>query len=251
MAATAALLTRTNLAAVLTLGDNQYELGEPENFLASYDPTWGRVKGITHPSPGNHDYYTAGAAGYFGYFGAAAGDPQRGYYSLDVGRWHLVSLNSECAQVGGCHAGSPQEVWLRADLAAHPTQCTLGYWHHPRFGSSGVGHEHAQPAMSALWEVLHGSGADVVLSGHAHNYERLAPQDATGRFAPEDGIRSFVVGTGGKDLEAFGAIAANSEVRSSEAFGVIELALHPTRYAWRFVSAQGSMFTDAGSGRCR
>lgn len=162
--------------AVLTLGDNQYEDGALTKYNQSYHPSWGRVKAITYPSAGNHEYRTAGAAGYFDYFGAAAGDRAKGYYSFDIGAWHLIALNSNCSKVGGCGAGSPQEQWLRADLAAHPAQCTLAYWHHPRFSSES----NATSSVGAFWSALYAFDADLVLNGHSHIYERFAPISPTG-----------------------------------------------------------------------
>ena len=195
---TSDILVSGGFDAVLPLGDNQYLSGALPDYQAYYDPTWGRVRNITHPTPGNNDYSTAGASGYFGYFGAAAGDPQKGYYSYDLGSWHIISLNSNCSDVGGCDAGSPQEQWLRADLALRSTACTLAYWHHPRF-SSGTAHG-SDARTQALWQALYDFHADVVLNGHEHNYERFAPQAPTGAADPANGIREFVVGTGGSDL---------------------------------------------------
>ncbi|HET6622980.1 MAG TPA: Calx-beta domain-containing protein, partial [Gaiellaceae bacterium] len=173
--ATSDLLVRKRYAAVLALGDLQYEDATRAKFGASYDPSWGRLRSITRPVPGNHEYRTDGADGYFGYFGAAAGDPAKGYYSYDLGGWHLVALNSSCSEVGGCGAGSRQERWLRADLAASSAPCTLAYWHHPRFSSGSHG---SDPSYEAFWRALYEAGADVVLVGHDHDYERFAPQTA-------------------------------------------------------------------------
>jgi acid phosphatase type 7 len=232
MGATARLLRRLDPQVVLTLGDNQYENGTLAKFHRSYDRSWGRLRGRTRPAPGNHDYRTPSAAGYFDYFGTAAGRRPRGYYSFNLGRWHLIALNSECAQVGGCATGSRQERWLRADLAAHPARCVLAYWHKPRF-SSGMHGNNA--TYTAFWHALHGAGADMVLVGHDHDYERFAPQTPHGRADPARGIRQFVVGTGGKTHYGFRTIRANSQVRNSRTFGVLRLALHPAGYDWRFV----------------
>jgi hypothetical protein len=246
---TSDLLVSGGFDAVLTLGDNQYEAGALTDFQSSYNPTWGRVKGITHPVPGNHEYATPGAAGYFSYFGAAAGDPTKGYYSFDLGSWHIVALNSNCLNVGGCHRGSPQEVWLRADLAAHPSACTLAYWHHPRFTSGSV--HQSDPRTEAFWQALHEFHADVVLTGHQHNYERFDPQSPAGSADPSNGIRQFVVGTGGKDLYSFASTPApNSVVRNSNTFGVLKLTLRPKTYDWQFIPEAGQTFTDAGTGTC-
>jgi len=169
------------LNAVLTVGDNQYEHATLAAYVASYAPSWGRVKAKTRPTPGNHDYWTADAAGYYEYFGAAAGDPSRGYYSFDLGRWHLIALNSNCAEVGGCGRRSPQTRWLRADLAASSARCTLAYWHHPRFSSGPHG---SSTAYREFWRALYAANADVVVVGHDHDYERFAPQDGTASPTP-------------------------------------------------------------------
>jgi hypothetical protein len=251
-AATAALAGAIAPNAVLLLGDNQYESGTLSDFNAYYHPTWGTHKAITRPSAGNHEYQTAGAAGYFDYFNGTgaqtgrAGDRSRGYYSFDLGAWHLIALNSNCAEVGGCSAGSPQEQWLRANLAANPRTCTLAYWHHPRFSSGAHGNT---SSMQAIWQALYEHRADLVLAGHDHDYERFAPQTAGGTADPA-GPRSFVVGTGGKDLRSFGTVRANSERRSSAAFGVLKLTLRPSSYDWEFVPIPGDALADAGSAAC-
>ena len=244
--ATSELLVDAGYAAVLALGDIQYEDGAYAKFLASYDPSWGRVKPITRPVPGNHEYQSGRAAGYFRYFGAAAGLTAKGYYSFDLGGWHFVALNSNCAAVGGCGAGSPQEEWLRADLAAHRTFCTLAYWHHPRFSSGLHG---SDSTFRAFWQALHDANADVVLVGHDHGYERFAPQDASGSLDRARGIREFVVGTGGKSLRVFVNVRANSEARDVSSLGILELKLGAAAYGWRFRPAVGS-FTDSGSASC-
>ena len=239
-------LVNAGLAAVLTLGDNQYEVGSLAQYQASYNLSWGRVKSITRPAVGNHEYLTAGATGYFQYFGAAAGDPAKGYYSYDVGAWHLIALNSNCSPTGGCGIGSPQERWLQADLAAHPTRCTLAYWHHPRW-SSGV--HGSLTAYDGFWRTLHAAGADIVLNGHDHVYERFGPQDPGGQADAARGIREFVVGTGGKGRTSFVSVQPNSEFRNSTDYGVIKLTLHSASYDWAFVSDQG-VTLDSGSGTC-
>lgn len=247
MKATANLISDLGPDAVLLLGDNQYENGALAKYQASYGPTWGSFKAITHPASGNHEYLTAGAAGYFSYFGAAAGDPAKGYYSFDLGGWHLIVLNSNCAAVGGCGAGSPQQQWLAADLAAHPGVCTLAYWHHPRFSSGPHGDD---PLSQTFWADLHAAGADLILNGHDHVYERFAPQNPAGAADPAQGIRQITVGTGGKNLTGFPLIRLNSEVRNAATFGVLELTLYPNGYAWRFVPEAGGAFTDSGIGWC-
>src|ERR1700720_1140414 len=181
---------------VMVPGDLAYPDGSKENFQC-YDKTWGRVKSRTRPSPGNHEFHAAGATPYFDYFGSAAGDPKNGYYSYELGTWHIIVLNSECKDVGGCDAGSRQEKGLRADLAAHPAVCTLAYWHKPLFSSGGAhGNE---LTVKPLWQALYDANADVVVNGHDHDYERFAPQTPDGTADPARGIREFVVGTGGKN----------------------------------------------------
>ncbi len=244
--ATAKLLQQTP-GTVMAVGDLAYPDGSKENF-ACYDKTWGRVKARTRPAPGNHEFVAPGAAPYFEYFGAAAGDPQNGYYSYELGTWHILVLNSECADVGGCGAGSRQEKWLRADLAAHPAACTLAYWHKPLF-SSGSAHGN-DVSVKPLWQALYDANADVVVTGHDHDYERFALQNANGAADPARGIREFVVGTGGKNQRPFGDIDANSEARNADAFGVLKLTLHPGSYDWQFIPVAGKTFVDSGSGKC-
>lgn len=233
--------------AVLPLGDVQYDSGTASEFAGSYVPSWGRLKAITHPAVGNHEYGSPGAAPYFQYFGAAAGEPGEGYYSYDLGSWHLIALNSNCAQIGGCAAGSPQEAWLQADLAAHPVRCTLAYWHHPLFSSGQNGDAES---MRTIWGDLYAAGADVVLNGHDHDYERFAPQDAQGGRDDARGIREFVVGTGGKNHMTFRAIEPNSDLHDTSSFGFLELTLSDGAYAWRFVSDPLGSLADSGSASC-
>jgi hypothetical protein len=235
---------------VLALGDLAYSSGTASEFANCYDPTWGRHKARTMPSPGNHEYNTPGAAGYYGYFGAAAGDPAKGYYSFDLGTWHIVALNSNssCAAVP-CGAGSVQEQWLRQDLAAHPTSCTLAYWHHPRF-SSGANHGN-NSGMQALWQALYDHGADIILNGHEHIYERFAKQSPAQQSDPTYGIRQFVVGTGGRSHYGLAATPQpHSEVRNGDTYGVLQLTLQPTGYDWEFIPVAGETFSDSGSDVC-
>ena len=246
-AKTAALLDRIP-GTVFTLGDNAYDSGTPRQFADCYGPTWGRHRDRTRPVIGNHDYRTAFGNGYFDYFGAAAGDRTKGYYSYDAGTWHVVVVNSNCTQVGGCTMGSPQVEWLREDLAAHPAPCTLAMWHHPRFSS---GREHGDdPGMRAIWQVLYDAGAELVLSGHDHDYERFAPMDAAGRVDRERGVRQIVAGTGGRELYPWAATRTGSEVKNNETFGVLKVTLHPGRYDWEFIPVEGGTFHDAGSDNC-
>ncbi|MEP6993056.1 MAG: metallophosphoesterase [Acidobacteriota bacterium] len=243
---TAALVEQIG-GTVFTLGDNAYGSGTPEQFANCYAPTWGRFKDRTRPAAGNHDYLTLGAAGYFAYFGAAAGDPKKGYYSYDLGAWHVIVINSNCQEIGGCQKGSTQEKWLREDLAAHPALCSAAMWHQPRFSSADHGDD---PGMSAIWKALYEAGAELVLSGHDHTYERLAPMDDRGGSDPQKGVRQFVAGTGGRYLYNWGTIHPTSEVRNNQTFGVLKLTLHPDSYDWQFVPADGSGFTDSGSAKC-
>jgi hypothetical protein len=245
--ATAALIDRI-AGTVFTLGDNSQDTGTPDQFRNCYGPSWGRHLARTRPTVGNHDRLTPGATGYFGYFGAAAGPDGRGYYSYELGAWHVVVLDSNCWDVGGCEKGSPQERWLRTDLALHPADCTLAMWHHPRF-SSGFAGNHVD--YRDIWTALSDNHAEVVLSGHDHDYERFTPQDADGRLDPAHGIREFVVGTGGAYALPFVKLAANSEVRHTGTFGVMKLDLRADGYSWTFVAVPGDSFTDSGQASCR
>jgi len=240
--ATAALLDSIP-GTVFTAGDNAYPDGSITDF-ACYDSSWGRHKARTRPSPGNHDYNTSGAAGYYAYFGSAAGPAGQGYYSYDLGAWHIVSLNSEV----DVSTGSPQETWLRADLAASSKQCTLAYWHKPRF-SSATRHG-SDSTMQALWQALYDFHAEIVVVGHDHNYERFAPQTPAGVADPTTGIREFVAGTGGKGIEPGSNLIPNSEAFNDTTFGVLKLTLGAGTYAWQFIPIAGQTFTDSGSGTC-
>jgi len=245
--ATAQLVERLD-GTVATLGDHAYDMGSAPQFEACYAPTWGRFKDRTRPAPGVHDYLTPGGADYFYYFGAAAGELGKGYYSYDLGAWHLLVLNSICWAAQGCAAGSAQEQWLRADLAAHPARCTLAYWHHPRF-SSGL-HGNFIP-VQPFWQALYDNGAEVVLNAHDHLYERFTPQDSNGAADATRGLREFIVGTGGRSHSRFGSvIQPTSEVHNADTFGVLKLTLHPTSYDWEFIPAAGESFTDSGSAPC-
>jgi hypothetical protein len=245
--ATSDLLVGAGYDAVLLLGDNQYENGGLAKYQTSFAPTWGRLGPLLRPAPGNHEYLTPGASGYFDYFGAAAGERSRGYYSFDLGTWHVIALNSNCADVGGCGPGSLQLRWLVDDLATHPRACTLAYWHQPRFSSGLHGDD---PAYDAFWQALYQAGADLVLAGHDHDYERFAPQDPSGQVDPEHGIRELVVGTGGRETRPFAAVRPNSEVRNAQDLGVLRLRLRSDGYDWQFLPAAGGTFTDAGSAGC-
>ncbi len=248
--ATAALLDEVvagaSQAVVFTTGDNAYESGSEANFLECYDPSWGRHKDITRPALGSREYRTPGATGHFGYFGVPEGERDKGYYSYDFGGWHVVVLNSNCDQVGGCHAGSAQELWLREDLAASDAVCTVAFWHHPAF-SSGQSGGHTE--VLAFHDALAEANAELVINGDDHVYERFAPQNPGGQ-AEDDGIRQFIVGTGGRSLGGFNRIAPNSDVRYNGSFGVLVLNLLPDSYEWQFRSVAGANFSDIGNGDC-
>ena len=228
---------------VYTTGDNAYPDGTDADFANCYDASWGRHKARTMPTPGNHDYHTSGATGYFKYYGTNAGPAGRGYYSFDLGEWHIISLNSNVSMT----STSAQVTWLKADLAANPKKCTLAYWHHPRFSSGDHGNN---SSTQPLYQALYDANADVILTGHDHSYERFAPQTATGVADPARGIRQFVVGTGGRSFYAFGTIEPNSEVRDTGTWGVLKLTLYADRYDWEFIPVAGKTFNDKGTGMC-
>lgn len=233
---------------ILLLGDTTYPEGRDQEFANCFQPTWGRHKDRIRPAVGNHEYLTNGAGPYYDYFGAAAGEAGKGYYSYDYGAWHMVVLNSNCDFVGGCQAGSAQEQWLRADLAATTAACTAAYWHHPRFSSSDHGND---PRMTDFWQALHDFNADLVLVGHDHSYERFGPQTAGGAADAARGLRQFVVGTGGRSLYAIVRTPeANSEAHNDKVYGVLRLTLRPAGYDWAFVPVAGQTYSDTGSEVC-
>jgi Tol biopolymer transport system component len=258
MLQTSDLMMKQDLSAVLPLGDLQYEDGAYDKFLQSFEPTWGRLKSLMRPVPGNHQYVIPGAAGYFDYFNGVgvqtgqAGERGRGYYSYDLGAWHLIALNSQCSHPPrddgrpACAAGSEQERWLRADLAASDARCTLAYMHHPLM-SSGLNFNHA---IQPIWQALYDAGVEIVLVGHHHSYERFAPMTPEGVRDGERGIRQFVVGTGGRRHHQFRTLQPNGEVRNNDTFGVLELTLRPNAYLWEFVPEAGGTFTDTGANAC-
>jgi hypothetical protein len=231
---------------VFTAGDNAYPDGMEEQFRSCYAPTWGRFVGRTRPAPGNHDHVTPDLAGYRAYFGEAAGPKDRSWYAYDLGTWHIVVLDSSCADVGGCGPGSAQGRWLADDLATSAATCTLAIWHHPRWSSGEHGDDRT---VAPLWQALYAAGADVVVNGHDHDYERFGPQDPEGRADPAHGIREFVVGTGGAALRTFGRSVPNSELRMSVAHGVIRFVLHDGSYDWEFIPTVGDI-VDKGTARC-
>jgi hypothetical protein len=259
--ATSDLVGTIKPKVVLALGDIQYVHGTAANYAASYDPTWGRFKDITHPVLGNHEGGEGGTnTTYFDYFGQSAGDRTQGYYSFDLGAWHLIALNSNCGTYSfnhshdECAAGSAQDTWLKNDLATHPAMCTLAYFHVPRF-SSGTDHRSdaaSDNTLTTLWDDLYSTGADVILNGHAHEYERFAPLTPAGQIDQAQGIREFIVGTGGDDHHTAGAAVHGSEVRSSDSFGVLRLTLRSSSYDYQFVNdgTPGATNTDHGSAQC-
>jgi Calcineurin-like phosphoesterase len=228
-------------------GDLVYPNGSLSEFDKCYGPTWGRFKQRTRPAVGNHEYGTPNAAGYFDYLGKAA-HPHGGYYSYDLGSWHIIVLNTNCSEDPGvCKAGSAQEKWLKADLRAHPAECQLAYFHEPLFSS---GERTPDERLHPIWNDLYEAGVDVVVNGHVHNYERFAPQDPGGKADPDRGIREFIVGTGGKSHQAFVQVRPNSQVRNDNTYGVIKLVLMPEKYKWTFIPISGATFTDSGEGTC-
>lgn len=245
---------------VLPLGDDQYELGSLSAYQQMYDPSWGRLNSIAYPVPGNHEYgyigsavEPTGGAGYFTYFGDRSHplDPGctsmcKSWYSYNIGSWHVIALDSQCSVIGGCNPGNPEYSWLQADLKANPAKCTLAYWHIPVFSSS----QDHQPDMQSIFSLLYSKGADVVLNGHAHFYERFGPQDASGN-AQANGVREFIVGSGGRNFFSIRQTpAANSQARIANTFGVLQMTLSQNSYSWQFVPTAGGTATDSGSATC-
>jgi calcineurin-like phosphoesterase family protein len=233
---TAALIRQIDPTAVLTLGDNQYPDGRLRDFRSSYDPTWGVFRSKTYPTAGNHEYHTPNARGYFRYFGRRAHRRHGGYYAFDIGQWHLIAINS-----GEGDISAAQLEWIRGDLRLSDARCDLAYWHHPRWSSGEHG---SDTRMGSLWKVLFGLGVDVVLNGHEHDYERFAPMQPSGKYAPRHGIREFVVGTGGARLDPFGPALRTSQRRISQ-HGVLKMTLSPRSYRWAFIRSDGHV-TDKG-----
>jgi chitodextrinase len=253
--ATSDLLVQRQPAAVLPLGDVQYEDGALSDFRNFYAPSWGRMLSVTHPSVGNHEYGTSGASGYWDYYDGVGvntgigGDRGKGWYSYDIGAWHLVALNTNCGSIpGGCGTNSAMEAWFRADLAAHPTACTLVYAHHPRWTSDT--RDFDKPELDTLWKDMTAAGVELFLAGHSHFYERMAPAMSDETIDRAHGLREIIAGTGGRNVYSFGTIEPISEVRNGNTFGVLELTLHPSSYDWNFVPIAGSTFTDSGSDTC-
>jgi hypothetical protein len=240
---TALLLDRYPNAVIYTTGDHAYQTGSDKDFKTCYEPTWGKFKARTHPAVGNHDLITDKGKPYFDYFGENAGPRNLGYYSYEVGSWHVIALNSALP----ARKGSDQMKWLSDDLAAHKTECTLAYWHIARYSSGAHG---SDPLMADAWKILYDAGADVILASHDHDYERFAPMDDKGKPDPEKGVRSFVIGTGGGGVYEFKSKAQNSEIRDNTTYGVLKFVLKPGSYDWEFIPMPGKTFRDSGSGKC-
>jgi len=243
---TAALLDEIP-GVIFTTGDNVNEDATLYQFETCFEPSWGRHKERIRPAAGNHEYKVDHAADYFTYFGDAAGQIRQGWYSYDVGDWHIIVLNTACLWVDGCGPSSPQVSWLKEDLAAHPNDCTLAYWHDPRWSSGLGGSAHW---LDAFWQELYAAGVEVVLSSDDHNYERFAPQDPQGNLDEAYGIRQFVIGTGGASQRPYQKILENSEVFNSGTYGVLKFNLYSDHYEWEFIPVEGGEFTDLGSGVC-
>jgi acid phosphatase type 7 len=239
---------------VFANGDLAYEKGTYAEFQNCYQPSWGRFKERTRPTPGNHEYVSSDsdASGYFRYWGKQAGDPEKGYYSYELGSWHIIVLNTNCDvhELGGCAKGSKEENWLRQDLSAHPKACLLAYGHHALFSSGVFGRHARHPELEAFWEDLYAAHADVILGAHEHSYERFAPQNPRGQADPQNGIREIVVGTGGRSHTPLGVPQPNSEVRNDNTYGVLKLTLSPQKYTWEFIPEPGKTFQDSGEGSC-
>jgi acid phosphatase type 7 len=256
----AALVARGDYDRFLALGDNQYEYGGLTDYRQNYDVYFGDLLGITRPVPGNHEYGTPRAAGYFRYFGALGHGPG-GYYSFNLGAWHLIALNSAiCPPAVGCGPGDPQYEWLKADLAANDARCTLAYWHHPRYDwlkyqNADWTEDYEFLKSAPFWSLLYDADADVVLNGHNHNYSHWLPMDDEGNYDPARGVTQFIAGTGGRNLNELGSVStkpATFLTGQDDEFGVLSMTLHPTGYHYRFVSSLGarSSFIDQGNGAC-
>ena len=249
------LLRSWPLDAFLMLGDGQYETGQFGSWAASYDRTFGNLRPITYPAAGNHDYLALprDGTGYFDYwngpgnFTGQAGDRDKGYFSFDLGSWHIITLNTNCSKAGGCQTGSPQERWLRADLQKNPRACTMAFFHHPLFSGGGEG---SATRAIAIWRALDDFGVEVVLGGHNHDYERFRMQTESGAPDPSGGIREFVVGTGGKNLIPFIRNAAGTVVRNDTTYGALQMTLRNRSYSWKFEPVLGKTFRDAGTADC-
>jgi hypothetical protein len=250
--ATAEILARFPDATIQTLGDNAYPRGTSTDFDACYGPSWGRFKERTWAAAGNHDHSTKDAQGYSDYFGSRGGPFDKYYYSYDLGSWHVVVLNGDCWRIEGCELGDPQVEWLREDLAAHPTLCTLAVAHRPPFSSGRYGEPRDTRRVQPIWQSLYEQGVELFLTAHEHSYERFAPMNAQGDRDDERGVRLFVAGTGGGNLRRFKYDPLpTTEVRNDDTWGVLKLTLKPAGYDWEFLPVDGKSFTDSGSGTCR
>ncbi len=232
---------------IFTAGDNSNEQGTMEQYQECFDPSWGRHLWRIRPAAGNHDYETADAADYYSYFGDTAGKSGEGYYSYEMGDWHIIVLNSNCLSIDGCGPSSPQIAWLKEDLERHPNPCTLAYWHHPRWSSGYYGDS---DWLDTFWQVLYEHGVELIINGHDHFYERLAPQNPDGDIDRKQGIRQIIAGTGGVGNDGFYELAQHIEVHNNEDFGVLKLSLFPGRYEWEFLPVEADGFTDSGSDIC-
>src|SRR5215218_274002 len=244
---TARLLSKID-GTVFTLGDNVYPGGSRAQFRECYDPTWGKYKKRTRPSLGDEDYKTSGAKPYFDYFGWRAGKPTRGYYSYERGSWHIVALNSNCKQVGGCDWNSTQGRWLRKDLTKHRARCTLAYFHHPLYASDNT---YDSPKVKPFWHILYNHHTEVILNGNTHRYERFARITPSGKRSSARGIRQFIVGTGGAPGGTQkGPDEPRVQAKKIDAPGVLKLELGSGFYRWKFVPVAGRHYTDSGRARC-
>lgn len=249
--ATARILAAYPNATIATLGDNAYEEGTLQEFENCYDPSWGQFKDRTRPATGNHDHSTEDAQGYADYFGSAGGPFDKYYYSYDLGSWHVVVLNSDCWRVDGCAIDDPQAEWLRDDLEQHQAICTLAVWHRPPFTSGRYGEPSETARVRPLWRVLNEEGADVLLTGHEHSYERFQQMDAEGRPDEAKGVRLFIVGTGGGNLRPFeNPPLPTTATRQADSWGVLKLDLQSAGYDWTFLPVSGSSYSDSGTGTC-
>ncbi|MFZ6873546.1 metallophosphoesterase family protein [Undibacterium sp. Di27W] len=239
----AAGLDKDSTARAITLGDNTYPIGSPEEFSRCYEPTWGRFKDKTLPSPGNHEYGMPKALGYYNYFGEVAGPDRRGYYATRLGKWLVLSLNSNLDEV----QMQVQLSWLKEELAGNKHNCTLAFWHHPAFSSGGHGNN---KNMQDVWKILSAAKADIVLAAHDHNYERFVPLDANGDRDDKNGIRSFIVGTGGAKLTPMFLAKNTTEIRDNSTHGVLKLTLNEKSYEWEFIPIPGQSFSDKGKAAC-
>lgn len=239
-----ALVASENPAAFLPLGDEQYNNGALSLFQQSYDKAFGQLYPISKPVPGNHEYLTANAQGYRDYFNTGTGPL---WYSYDIGSWHVVALDSDCGKIGGCGMTKPQGQWLKADLVTHPVQCTLAYWHHPRFNSGEHG---GATNMTWAWRLLYNANAELVLNGHEHSYQRFVPLKYDGTRDDARGLVEFVSGAGGKSHYDGGSTNPLSAFRNTTDFGALFLTLDDGSYSWRWITEAG-VVKDTGTGACR